>query len=311
MKSNYCELHVHLEGCIWPSHVFQWWTNSKCLFPPPSYRRQNTFDNFLEHIRFGYNFLNNPEAYASVICNYANRAIIQGIRYAEVQMNLALLRTFDLDIEAVIESMNTALEKLSDGPTVRYIIDMPWQFRASGLDCILKNFSILKPMGVVGISMGGDERLANIDEVADVFSNARTLGLKTMCHAGEITDYGFAKELISALAPDRVAHAISLAPWITELGVKSPPIDVCLTSNLLLGLIQNYHEHPLKQWYDAGVNFSISTDDPAIFNTDLNREYEIADRLIPNYSENKAVLTRNWLSAAFDANAIQELMSLK
>jgi aminodeoxyfutalosine deaminase len=56
-------------------------------------------------------------------------------------------------------------------------------------------------------------------------------------------------------------------------------LDVCPISNLRLGIVQSLEEHPLPQLIAAGIRCSISTDDPAIFDTDLTRDYEAAATL--------------------------------
>jgi adenosine deaminase len=54
--------------------------------------------------------------------------------------------------------------------------------------------------------------------------------------------------------------------------------DVALTSNLLLTSFRQLTTHPIKQLLAAGVPVTLSTDDPAFFNTDLVREYTLAHR---------------------------------
>ena len=50
-------------------------------------------------------------------------------------------------------------------------------------------------------------------------------------------------------------------------------------SNVRTGAVASLAEHPLPKLRDAGVRCSISTDDPAMFDTDLGREYSAAGSL--------------------------------
>ena len=53
-------------------------------------------------------------------------------------------------------------------------------------------------------------------------------------------------------------------------------LDVSPVSNVRTGAVPSLPEHPLPRLVEAGVRCSISTDDPAMFDTDLTREYEAA-----------------------------------
>src|SRR4029079_3916286 len=63
---------------------------------------------------------------------------------------------------------------------------------------------------------------------------------------------------------------------VTELAGRGTVLDVCPLSNLRTGVVESLEEHPLPQLVAAGVRCSISTDDPAMFDTDLTRDYEAA-----------------------------------
>ena len=62
---------------------------------------------------------------------------------------------------------------------------------------------------------------------------------------------------------------------------RSIPLEICPTSNIRTGALARQlgaahatlHEHPLPQLLRSGVPISVSTDDPAMFETDLNGEY--------------------------------------
>jgi aminodeoxyfutalosine deaminase len=66
---------------------------------------------------------------------------------------------------------------------------------------------------------------------------------------------------------------------VSELAGRGTVLDVCPLSNLRTGAVVSLEEHPLPQLVAAGVRCSISTDDPAMFDTDLTRDYEAAAAL--------------------------------
>lgn len=306
-----CELHVHLEGCVWPRHVERWWQRSEFLFPPPSFPKKNSgkFDRFLEHLRFAYNFLNSEDAYAAVFSDYARQAADQGICYAELQINSALLKTWGIDLVAVLDRINEAAHSVQRAPTVRFIIDLPWQFSAAAFGPILKKLDRLIALGVRGLSLGGDESLARPADVRPLFRDARQAGLKVICHAGETTSPDFARNIVETLEPDRVTHAIALADWLTELGPRAPAVDVCLSSNLMLGVIQNLREHPLPGWVKAGVPVNLSTDDPGLFGITLKEDYELARLLCPELFASWDRIERTWVASAIDREAARHALA--
>jgi aminodeoxyfutalosine deaminase len=46
-------------------------------------------------------------------------------------------------------------------------------------------------------------------------------------------------------------------------------LDVCPISNLRTGVVGSLAEHPLPELVAAGIACTVSTDDPAMFGTDL------------------------------------------
>ncbi len=53
-----------------------------------------------------------------------------------------------------------------------------------------------------------------------------------------------------------------------------------MTSNIATSAVTTLDEHPIREFRDAGVPFSINSDDPPMFGTTLNSEYELAARLL-------------------------------
>ena len=53
-------------------------------------------------------------------------------------------------------------------------------------------------------------------------------------------------------------------------------LDICPTSNLRTRVVPSIEEHPLRELVAFGIPCSISTDDPAMFDTDLTRDHQLA-----------------------------------
>jgi aminodeoxyfutalosine deaminase len=133
--------------------------------------------------------------------------------------------------------------------------------------------------GVVGVGLGGLEREFPPELSADAFRLARDLGLASVPHAGEVAGAQSVQGAIEALHADRIRHGIRAVEdpgLVREIAGRGLVLDVCPLSNLRTGAVATLAEHPLPTLLDAGVRCSISTDDPAMFDTDLGRDYAAA-----------------------------------
>jgi aminodeoxyfutalosine deaminase len=135
---------------------------------------------------------------------------------------------------------------------------------------------------VVAVGLGGLEALFPPEPYEEVFALARSLGLGSVPHAGEAAGAESVQGALETLGADRIRHgirAVEDAGLVSELAGRGTVLDVCPLSNLRTGVVRSLEEHPLPQLVAAGVRCSISTDDPAMFDTDLTRDYEAAASL--------------------------------
>ncbi|MCP4140752.1 MAG: hypothetical protein GY755_10760 [Chloroflexi bacterium] len=251
--------------------------------------------------------LNGIEQYTSVLNDYLDYMEEHNVVYSEVQINLALLNTLYINIEKLLIRFNQELEKRK-ALSLRFIVDLPWQFSSLSFENILEKHEALFELGVVGISMGGDEALARPHEFAKTFQRARLLGYKILCHAGETTSTKFAQKIVEELEPDRIGHGLSLFKWIINRK-KRTVVDTCLTSNSKLGLVANLKEHPFSTWLNHDhVITTLSTDDPAIFDTTITDEYQIAEKTFENFNKYLDKKDVYFFEAAFDKEAISKVL---
>jgi aminodeoxyfutalosine deaminase len=66
---------------------------------------------------------------------------------------------------------------------------------------------------------------------------------------------------------------------LRELAARGTVLDVCPISNLRTGVVGSLAEHPLPELAAAGIACSVSTDDPAMFATDLAADHAAAMKL--------------------------------
>ena len=135
---------------------------------------------------------------------------------------------------------------------------------------------------MAGLGLGGLEAEFPPEPFADVFRHARADGLASVPHAGEVAGPPSVRGALDALEADRIRHGIRAVEdpeLVSELADRRVVLDVCPISNIRTGAVRSLQEHPLPRLLAGGVLCSISTDDPAMFDTDLSQDYEAAASL--------------------------------
>ena len=169
--------------------------------------------------------------------------------------------------------------------------------------------SKLQNSGVVAFGMGGDELAGPTTSFRPAFDYARQDGLRIVCHAGEIGGPDSVREAVEILGAERIGHGIAVMndPAVAEsLITRRVVLENCPSSNLCTGALAkqtgkldaSLKDHPLPKFLEQGLLVTLSTDDPALFHTDLLREYALAESLgLPG--KRMLELAENSINAAF------------
>jgi aminodeoxyfutalosine deaminase len=137
---------------------------------------------------------------------------------------------------------------------------------------------------------------------ADQFDRARAAGLHSAPHAGETTGPETIWDALQSLGAERIEHGISAVGdprLLAHLVEHDIALDVCPTSNVALRVVPDLDAHPLRELVAAGVTVTVNTDDPPMFDTDLNAEYAIAASLLHLDEQGVADLARAAVRASF------------
>ncbi|MDX1572245.1 MAG: adenosine deaminase [Xanthomonadales bacterium] len=132
---------------------------------------------------------------------------------------------------------------------------------------------------LVALDLAGDEVNFPAAEFRSHFERARDAGLHVTVHAGEVDGPASVWSAIRDLRAERIGHGIrshedpELMDYLAERRIG---LEMNLTSNLHVGIFDDYPEHPIQRYLEHGVLVNINTDDPAISGIDLPHEFNVA-----------------------------------
>jgi len=278
------ELHVHLEGTVRAPTLKEIAKRNDYALPDDleSMYAFRDFAHFLTTFELTAGALQRYDDFRQVVVDYAAEAASHGAVYLEGIFAPGLWRGVDTD-ELFSGYCDGAVEARElHGVEIRLTPDIP---RVYSLDDAMTTarFAVeYRDRGVVGIGLGGPEAGHPPEPYAPAFALAREGGVRSVPHAGEVAGAASVRGALEALGADRLRHgirAVEDAGLVDELAGRGTVLDVCPLSNLRTGAVASLAEHPLPRLVAAGVLCSISTDDPAMFDTDLTRDYEAAETL--------------------------------
>jgi aminodeoxyfutalosine deaminase len=278
------ELHVHLEGTVRPDTLREIAKRNDYALPDDleSLYRYRDFIHFLEVFQLSAHALKTYEDFRQVVVEYAAEAKEHGAVYLEGIFVPGLWRGLNTDevFSGYCDGAQEAREL--HGVEVRLTPDIPRIFPLEDALTTTRFAVKYRERGVVAIGLGGPEEGHPPEPYAEAFALAREGGLASVPHAGEAVGAESVRGALEALGADRIRHGIRAVEdtgLVAELVGRGTVLDVCPLSNVRTGVVRSLEEHPLPQLVAAGVRCSISTDDPALFDTDLTRDYEAAASL--------------------------------
>lgn len=289
MTAPKIELHVHLEGTVRPATLLEIARRNSQPLPAETVDELEKlydftdFSQFIEAWILTTNCLRTADDFRRVVVEYAAEAASLGAVYLEGIFSPAERAARGVDwaemFTGYAEGAVEAQERY--GVVIRFT---PEIYR--GVDPELAEEAARQAVryadrGVVGFGIGGSETESPAAPYATAFQIARDGGLPLVPHAGETAGPESVREIL-AYDPARLRHgvrAVEDPAVLAEIVDRGLVLDVCLTSNLRTKVVSSLAEHPLPRLRAAGVPCTINTDDPAMFKTDLAREYELAESL--------------------------------
>jgi aminodeoxyfutalosine deaminase len=304
------ELHLHLVGSASPGTVLELarrHPDGGVPTEPEALRRFFAFTDFPHFLDIyaRVNLLVRTSADVVMLLDgLAAQLAACRVRYAEVQVTPVRNRmagiSFDDLAQALADGRARALAR--QGVELGWIFDADAALGPAGAAETVAFAVGHRPGGTVGVGLGGPEAGLSPADYAPAFRAARDAGLHSVPHAGETTGPEEVWAALRELGAERIGHGIGAAAdpaLLAHLATHGIALDVCLTSNVRTGAVPSLRQHPLPALLAAGVPVTLSTDDPGMFQTDLNSEYLLCHRQFGLDSGELAELARAAARAAF------------
>jgi aminodeoxyfutalosine deaminase len=278
------ELHLHLEGSIRPPLLLGLAERNRVDIGVSTVEQLEAryhfrdFHHFIELYLIGMSAIRTGEDLLAAIDALATELADQHVRYAEVTTTAYGHFVNGMPTDEYVAALDLGARRARRDRAVelRWILDIPRSVEAPEegwtADLLCGQSA---PADAVAIGLGGPEAEYPAEWYAASVARARTAGVPAVIHAGEVAGPPSVWAALHVLNAVRIGHgvrAVEDPALLIHLAEHAIPVEVSVTSNVLLGVSPSVAAHPLPRLLDAGINVSINTDDPGYFSTTLTDE---------------------------------------
>ncbi|MFZ1055007.1 MAG: adenosine deaminase family protein [Opitutaceae bacterium] len=269
------ETHLHVEGAL-PYDSLLRPFDPVAYKADPQFRRKSyrypSFPDFektlLDH---ALPWFTSAERYHEAARVIFAEHVRQNVRYVETSFHLAVTEFIKVPGTEIIRAIKSAVPP---GIEVRVFAGLLRNAYEGSLRPVIDSLEDWDELD--GIDLHGFEQMPTEPWSARIWERARRAGKVTKCHAGEFDGPARVREAIEELGVRRVQHGVRSIedPSVVKLAAeKGVTFDVCPLSNVGLRVVRDIASHPIRALMRAGINCTVSTDDPLSFGNTLTDEY--------------------------------------
>jgi adenosine deaminase len=305
------ELHVHLEGSIRPETVLMLAERNNISLPASTpegltdWYQFRDFPHFVEVYVAVSKTIRTPDDLELIVREFADGQARQNILYTEVTYTASTIQKYaGIEWADQRDALRRGREYAQSlGIDVRFILDIVRDDEDLTeadrvLDWVIDGHAdgLVAALGIAGKESVGTALFK------PVFDRAAEAGIPVTAHAGETAGPDSIRETLEITRAKRIGHgvrAIEDLKLVAELRDQGIPLEVCPSSNVCLGVYPSLADHPFGRLLDEGVLLTVNSDDPPMFSTTLNEEWERLSATFEIGEDIAYSLTLNAANAAF------------
>jgi adenosine deaminase len=307
------ELHCHLDGSVRPSTLID--LGREYHQPMPRHDADSlaeymrvtdarNLEDYLARFEVTLSVMQSAEALERIAYELAEDAARDGVRYIEVRYAPVLNVRRGLTLGETVEAPLRGLARGErDFGTVGRVLVTALRNMSPDVSMELARLAVAyRHEGVVGFDLAGGEAGNPASVHAAAFAYAREHDLACTCHAGEGDGAASVREAVHLCGAHRIGHATrlfedpSLEQYANDRRIT---LEICLTSNVQTRVAASYAEHPLRRYFDRGMNVVLNTDNRLMSGTTLTDEYVHAARELDFTFDELARIALNGFESAF------------
>lgn len=333
------ELHVHLDGSIKPETILYYGKKRGIPLPADTVEglkniigmdKPLTLPEFLEKFNhYMPAIAGSREAIKRIAYEFVEMKAKEGVVYVEVRYSPHLLansqvtpipwgqKEGDLTPSEVVALVNQGLQ---EG-------ERDFRVKVRSILCCMRHQENWSPevvelckkyqsQGVVAIDLAGDETIQNSSLFPGhrrAYEEAVKSGIHRTVHAGEVGSAEVVKQAVDILKTERLGHGyhtIDDSTLYNRLLAENMHFEVCPWSSYLTGAWKSETEHAVVRFKNDKANYSINTDDPLIFKSTLNTDYNMLQKMGFNEDEFKRLNIKAAESSFLPETEKKELLAL-
>jgi adenosine deaminase len=307
------ELHVHLDGSLRPETMVSLAREAKVPLPTYEVEPLRRFmlvddaanlEDFLHRFDITIPLLQSPEAIERVAYEMVEDAARDNVRYLEVRYCPHLSRKRGMTIDEVIEA---ELQGFSRGErdfgVVARVINCSLRHYEPAVSVEIAQRSVaFRQRGVVAFDLAGGEagRPPGMHKAAFDVAAQGLLGITV--HAGEAAGAESVAEAVHLCHADRIGHGTRLyesRPLQDYVRDRRILVEANITSNVQTHAVARASEHPVRRYFDAGLNVTLCTDGWLMVGVSLSDEYWLAHTALGFSRQEIDQLILNGFAGAF------------
>lgn len=277
------ELHIHIEGSLEPSMMFDLAARNAVNLPYPDVEsitnayNFNCLQNFLDLYYQGMSVLQTELDFFDLTWAYLQRCQQQNVVHCEIffdpQGHTERGITFEVFMKGICSALDRAQAELgiSSKLIMCFLRHLDEQSAFETLAAAEAYLDRITGVGLDSSELGHPPSLFQ-----KVFTRAAELGLKRVAHAGEEGPPQYIYEALDLLGVDRIDHgnrSLEDEALVQRLVDEGMSLTVCPLSNLRLAVVKDMSEHPIRRMLALGLNACINSDDPAYFGGYMNENF--------------------------------------
>ena len=293
------ELHCHLDGSVRPATLLELGQEYGVAMPASTaaalreymiVRDARTLEDYLARFDITLSVMQTESALERIAYELGADAAAEGVRYIEVRYAPVLNVRGGIALGAAVEAPLRGLARAErEYGIVGRLIICGIRNMSPDVSLELARLAVsYRNQGVVGFDLAGGEAGNPASRHIKAFEHARGHDMACTCHAGEGDGAASVRDAVHVCGASRIGHATRLIEdeALTEyVNDRRIALEICLTSNVQTRATQSYETHPLRQYYDRGLNVILNTDNRLMSGTTLVDEYEHASRIGFDFDE--------------------------